>query len=74
MNKKYLENLTYYKMTNLDGRITNPDQRLTQDIDKWALCLSNLYSNLTKPILDIFLFSRKLGEIVGVEGPLFMIA
>lgn len=51
-------------MSNIDGRISNPDQRLTQDIEKWATSLSNLYSNFTKPILDIVLFSRKLADIL----------
>lgn len=69
MNEKYLKGLVYYQISNLDSRISNPDQRLTQDIDKWATCLSNLYSNITKPILDIILFSKKLADLVGWEGP-----
>lgn len=73
LNKKYLNGMIYYQMTNLDSRISNPDQRFTQDLEKWATCLSNLYSNLTKPILDIFLFSRKLADILGWEGPLVII-
>lgn len=56
-------------MCNLDSRIANPDQRLTQDIDKWSQSLSNLYSNFSKPLLDIILFSQKLAELVGFEGP-----
>ena len=35
-HSKYLTNMFYYKMGNLDSRIGNPDQRLTQDLDKWA--------------------------------------
>jgi ATP-binding cassette subfamily D (ALD) protein 3 len=74
LNHKYLDGMIYYQMTNLDSRISNPDQRFTQDLDKWATCLSNLYSNITKPILDIFLFSRKLSELLGPEGPLIIIS
>jgi ATP-binding cassette subfamily D (ALD) protein 3 len=73
LNEKYLNGMIYYQMTNLDSRITNPDQRFTQDLDKWATCISNLYSNLTKPILDIYLFSVKLSALVGIEGPLIII-
>ena len=62
----------YYKICNLDSRIGNPDQRLTQDLDKWAQALSALYLNFTKPVLDIILFSRKLAELVGYEGPMMM--
>lgn len=65
--------MVYYQVTNIDTRISNPDQRLTTDIDKWATSLANLYSNFTKPLLDIILFSRKLSDVVGWEGPFFVI-
>ena len=42
---------------------------MTQDIDKWSSSLSNLYSNFSKPLLDIVLFSKKLAELVGWQGP-----
>ena len=74
MNRKYLNGLIFYQMTGIDSRITNPDQRLTQDIDKWAESLSHIYPNFTKPILDIFMFGRKLSEILGVKGPVLIIA
>lgn len=64
----------YYKICNLDSRIQNPDQRLTQDLDKWAQSLASLYLNFTKPVLDIILFSRKLAELVGYEGPAMVFA
>lgn len=57
----------------MDSRIQNPDQRLTQDLDKWATSLANFYLNFTKPILDIVLFSRKLAELVGWEGPAMIV-
>jgi len=65
----YLQRMFYYKICNLDSRISNPDQRLTQDAEKWAQSLASLYLNVTKPILDIILFSTKLAELVGWEGP-----
>ena len=68
-HKAYLRNMHYYKICNLDNRIANPDQRLTQDSEKWASCLSTLYINLVKPTLDMILFSRKLSELVGWQGP-----
>ena len=68
-HKEYLRNMHYYKICNLDNRIANPDQRLTQDAEKWANSLASLYCNLVKPMLDTVLFSRKLSELVGWEGP-----
>lgn len=32
-----------------------------------------IYSNFTKPILDIILFSRKLAQLVGISGPLITV-
>jgi len=63
----------YYKICNLDSRINNPDQRLTQDLDKWSSSFASLYLNLTKPVLDIYLFSTKLAAEIGWEGPLLTI-
>ena len=60
-------------MTNIDSRIDNPDQRLTQDIDKWATALSKLYINFTKPTFDLILFSQKLASYVTWKGPLYAI-
>jgi len=71
--EKYLQNKCFYQITNLDSRITNPDQIFTNDIEKWSYSLSNLYSNFSKPLLDIFLFSRKLSEHLGYQSPLITI-
>lgn len=72
-HQKYLTNMCFYQITNLDNRITNPDQIFTNDIEKWAYSLASLYSNFSKPVLDLILFSRKLSETLGYEGPLLMI-
>ena len=73
-HNRYLYKMYYYKICNLDSRISNPDQRLTQDLDKWSQALASLYLNFTKPVLDIILFSRKLAELVGYEGPALVFA
>lgn len=35
-------------MNNLDNRIANADQLLTQDVDKFCDSVAELYSNLSK--------------------------
>ena len=65
--------MIYYQLGKLDSRVTNPDQRLTADIEKWANSLSTIYSNFSKPTLDIILFSRKLSELVGWQGPISVV-
>jgi ATP-binding cassette subfamily D (ALD) protein 3 len=68
-HEQYLQKMFYYKICNLDSRIHNPDQRLTDDAEKWAQSLAGLYLNVTKPCLDLVLFTKKLVEVVGWEGP-----
>jgi ABC-type uncharacterized transport system fused permease/ATPase subunit len=70
---RYLDDLVYYKITNLDCRIINPDQNLTSDIEKWCNSLSTLYSNISKPLLDIILISRNLSSQLGWFAPFAVI-
>ena len=39
---------TYYKIGNLDNRIGNPDQLLTQDVERFCNSVVDLYSNVSK--------------------------
>ncbi|KAI7862588.1 ABC transporter transmembrane region 2-domain-containing protein [Spinellus fusiger] len=73
-HNQYLDGITFYKISNLDNRLQNADQLLAQDIDKFSENLSHLYSDIAKPIVDIFLFAYKLGEAIGNEAPFFMIS
>jgi ATP-binding cassette subfamily D (ALD) protein 3 len=71
--QEYLNGFTYYKVSNLDNRIANADQLLTQDVEKFCTSVSELYSNVSKPILDIFIYARKLSGAIGAQGPASML-
>ncbi|XP_030254223.1 ATP-binding cassette sub-family D member 3a isoform X2 [Sparus aurata] len=71
---QYLLGFTYYKMGNLDNRIANADQLLTQDVEKFCNSVVDLYSNLSKPLLDIGLYLFKLTSAIGAQGPAIMMA
>ncbi|TSK34871.1 ATP-binding cassette sub-family D member 3 [Bagarius yarrelli] len=72
--EEYLKGYTYYKMGNLDNRIANADQLLTQDVEKFCNSVVDLYSNLSKPLLDIGLYIFKLTTAIGAQGPASMMA
>lgn len=72
--KQYLNGYTFYKMSNLDNRIANPDQLLTQDVERFCESLVHLYSNVSKPILDIVLYVYTLTMSIGFQGPAVMLS
>lgn len=72
--EQYMNEFTFYKMSNLDNRINNPDQLLTQDVEKFSDSLAEVYSSLCKPLLDIIIYVTKLSNSLGAQGPVSMIA
>ena len=62
----YLENRCYYQAAQIVG-VTNIDQRLTEDVDKFAAALSELYNHTLKPLLDVVLFSYSLSRTMGYK-------
>ncbi|TPX34179.1 hypothetical protein SmJEL517_g03078 [Synchytrium microbalum] len=68
LHDKYLENMTFYKVGNLDDRIKNADQIITQDVAQFSQKVSEIYSNLAKPILDTILYNIQLSNNVGFES------
>ncbi|KAF4117105.1 ATP-binding cassette sub-family D member 3b [Onychostoma macrolepis] len=65
----YLTGFTYYQIGNLDNRIANPDQLITQDVEKFCNSVVDLYSNVSKPLLDILIYLCKLNTAIGSLGP-----
>ncbi|XP_053529645.1 ATP-binding cassette sub-family D member 3 isoform X2 [Ictalurus punctatus] len=70
----YLRGFTYYKMGNVDNRIMNPDQLLTQDVERFCNSVVDLYSNISKPLLDIVIYLLKLTTASGGEGPVALLS
>ncbi|KAE8231048.1 hypothetical protein CF326_g3945 [Tilletia indica] len=61
-------NRNYYKIINLDGRIDSADQFITTDIARFCDTLAALYSNISKPTLDILIFNYQLARNLGITG------
>jgi ABC-type uncharacterized transport system fused permease/ATPase subunit len=58
----YFQDETYYRVSNLDGRIENADHRLTDDITAFTSSVAHLYSHITKPLFDCLLIAIALAR------------
>ncbi|CAF3487859.1 unnamed protein product [Rotaria sp. Silwood1] len=70
---QYLKGYTYYQINTLDSRISNIDQLLTQDVEKFCTSVADLYTNISKPFLDIIIYARKLSGSIGPSGPSLLV-
>jgi len=67
LHQMYCSNRAYYAASWLGG-LTSADQRLTEDIEKFAHSVSELYSYTFKPMLDVALFTRSLSRLMGYKS------
>jgi len=64
----YFNNQTYYRVSNLDGRLANPDHSLTEDMQAFSSAVTHIYSHLSKPLLDVLLMSNAVRLVAKVQG------
>eukprot|EP00013_Stygamoeba_regulata_P017795 CAMPEP_0177681076 /NCGR_PEP_ID=MMETSP0447-20121125/30517_1 /TAXON_ID=0 /ORGANISM="Stygamoeba regulata, Strain BSH-02190019" /LENGTH=664 /DNA_ID=CAMNT_0019190457 /DNA_START=164 /DNA_END=2158 /DNA_ORIENTATION=+ len=70
---RYMQGFTFYTIQNVDGRLTNPDQILTQDLDRFCQGVADFYSNVSKPLIDMVIYAYKLTGAIGAQGPAYML-
>ncbi len=64
----YFHNQTYYRVSNLDGRLANPDHSLTEDLQAFSSAVAHIYSHVSKPFLDVVLMTAALGNLAKKRG------
>ncbi|XP_078434901.1 peroxisomal ABC transporter 1 [Wolffia australiana] len=60
VHRDYFENMAYYKMSHVDGRISNPEQRIASDIPRFCSELSDLVQDDLISVSDGLLYTWRL--------------
>uniref|UniRef100_A0A6N2NAX0 ABC transmembrane type-1 domain-containing protein n=1 Tax=Salix viminalis TaxID=40686 RepID=A0A6N2NAX0_SALVM len=62
----YFENMAYYKISHVDGRITNPEQRIASDVPRFCSELSELVLDDLTAVTDGVLYTSFHNQLVFV--------
>ena len=61
----YFTRNTFYDVKNQDSRITDPEERLTEQIEELSRCFTQLWTEALAPFIDIFYNAFVLYRAVG---------
>lgn len=70
----YFQNMTYYKISNVDNRITNPEQRIASDIPRFCSELSDLIREDLTAVSDGLLYTWRLCSYASPKYVLWILA
>ncbi|XP_052197814.1 ABC transporter D family member 1 [Diospyros lotus] len=60
IHAQYFQNMVYYKISHVDGRITNPEQRIASDVTRFCSELSDLVLEDLIAVTDGLLYTWRL--------------
>lgn len=64
----YFSGPIFYDVKNLDSRIADPDERITEQVEELSIALTDLWTALLKPAFDIAFNTVMLYRALGVQG------
>lgn len=70
LQELYLSRKVHYKINVVEGLIDNPDQRMTQDVDRLCQKLASIVPTLLVSPFTIAYYSYQSYKVAGVSGPL----
>ncbi|XP_057541613.1 ABC transporter D family member 1-like isoform X1 [Amaranthus tricolor] len=70
----YFENMVYYKISHVDGRVTNPEQRIASDVPKFCSELSDLIQEDLTAVTDGILYTWRLCSYASAKYILWILA
>ncbi|XP_073155742.1 ABC transporter D family member 1 isoform X2 [Henckelia pumila] len=71
---QYFQSMVYYKMSHVDGRITNPEQRIASDIPRFCSELSDLVQEDLIAVTDGLLYTWRLCSYASPKYILWILA
>ncbi|XP_044501207.1 ABC transporter D family member 1-like isoform X2 [Mangifera indica] len=74
IHSRYFENMAYYKISHVDRRITNPEQRIASDVPKFCSELSELVQDDLIAVTDALLYTWRLCSYASPKYFFWMVA
>ncbi|CAK7334627.1 unnamed protein product [Dovyalis caffra] len=74
IHSHYFENMAYYKISHVDGRITNPEQRIASDVPRFCSELSELVLDDLTAVTDGVLYTWRLCSYASPTYLFWMVA
>ncbi|GKV25366.1 hypothetical protein SLEP1_g34815 [Rubroshorea leprosula] len=70
----YFENMAYYKISHVDGRIRNPEQRIASDVPRFCSELSEIVQDDLTAVTDGLLYTWRLCSYASPKYVLWILA
>ncbi|MED6197488.1 ATP-binding cassette sub- D member 1 [Stylosanthes scabra] len=67
-------NMVYYKLSHVDGRITNPEQRIASDVPRFCSELSGIVKDDLTALTDVLLYTWRLSSYASPKYVFWILA